>query len=94
MDEPPVRLLSIDGGGVRGLSALVLLEQLMEHVNDKRESQGLGKQEPWELFDLIGGTSTGGYAVSFRLAGVKVADSRQAHSDFTRSPTDAARPGD
>jgi hypothetical protein len=32
MNETPVRLLSIDGGGVRGLSALVLLEQLMEHV--------------------------------------------------------------
>ena len=61
MNEPPVRLLSIDGGGVRGLSALVLLEQLMEHVNDQRESQGLQKQEPWELFDLMGGTSTGGY---------------------------------
>ena len=56
MNEPPVRLLSIDGGGVRGLSALVLLEQLMEHVNDQRTSQGLQKQEPWELFDLMGGT--------------------------------------
>ena len=35
---------------------LFLLEQLMEHVNDQRESQGLQKQEPWELFDLMGGT--------------------------------------
>jgi hypothetical protein len=76
MNETPVRLLSIDGGGVRGLSALVLLEQLMEHVNDQRASQGLPKQEPWELFDLMGGTSTGGYGVSFRLAEVTVADSR------------------
>jgi len=60
-----VRLLSVDGGGVRGLSALVLLQQLMEHVNNERGSQGLQKQEPWELFDLMGGTSTGGYGVSF-----------------------------
>jgi patatin-like phospholipase/acyl hydrolase len=75
MNEPPVRLLSIDGGGVRGLSALVLLEQLMEHVNDQRESKGLPKQEPWELFDLIGGTSTGGYELWFKLAVVTVANS-------------------
>jgi patatin-like phospholipase/acyl hydrolase len=74
MNEPSVRLLSIDGGGVRGISALVLLEQLMEHVNDQRDSKGFPKQEPWELFDMMGGTSTGGYAVAFRLAEVTVAD--------------------
>lgn len=33
--QVPVKLLSIDGGGVRGLSALVLLEQLMEVANEK-----------------------------------------------------------
>ena len=94
MNEPPVRLLSIDGGGVRGLSALVLLEQLMEHVNDQRESQGLQKQEPWELFDLMGGTSTGGYVWLSRLARVTVADSRQAYCNTAWTPAYAARPGD
>lgn len=59
--EGPVRLLSIDGGGVRGLSALILLQQLMAHVNNQRKEHGLPEQEPWELFDLMGGTSTGGY---------------------------------
>jgi patatin-like phospholipase/acyl hydrolase len=28
-----LRLLALDGGGVRGLSALMILEQLMEAVN-------------------------------------------------------------
>jgi patatin-like phospholipase/acyl hydrolase len=49
-----------DGGGVRGLSALVMLEQLMEAANGKRAGMNLEPQEPWEMFDMIGGTSTGG----------------------------------
>jgi hypothetical protein len=51
---------------------------------------GLQKQEPWELFDLMGGTSTGGYGISFRLVEVTVADLRQSHSDTTRPPAYAA----
>lgn len=56
----PVRLLSLDGGGVRGLSELVLLEQIMDNINTHRIENGLAPQEPWETFDMIGGTSTGG----------------------------------
>lgn len=59
-EQAPVKLLSIDGGGVRGLSALVLLEQLMDLSNNEREKRNLRPQEPWEMFDMIGGTSTGG----------------------------------
>jgi hypothetical protein len=47
-------------GGVRGLSAIVLLEQLMEVANDQRARMNLAPQRPWEMFDMIGGTSTGG----------------------------------
>ena len=56
----PVRLLSIDGGGVRGLSALVILKQIVERTNAHRQKQGLEQQKPWEMFDMMGGTSTGG----------------------------------
>ena len=48
-----------DGGGVRGKSALLILEAIMEKVRDE-----LGQETtplPCEYFDLIGGTSTGGY---------------------------------
>jgi patatin-like phospholipase/acyl hydrolase len=62
----PVRLLSLDGGGVRGLSELVLLEQIMDQINTHRTENGLATQEPWEAFDMIGGTSTGGYVGSSR----------------------------
>lgn len=41
----------IDGGGVRGLSSLLILQKQMESINE----------EPWQFFDMIVGTSTGGY---------------------------------
>lgn len=50
-----LRLLALDGGGVRGLSALIILKKLMETVNQD------APPKPCEYFDMIGGTSTGGY---------------------------------
>lgn len=47
-------LLSLDGGGVRGLSSLQILKQLMEYINPENPPK------PCDYFDMIGGTSTGG----------------------------------
>jgi patatin-like phospholipase/acyl hydrolase len=47
-------LLSFDGGGVRGLSSLQILKQLMEIIDPE------SPLKPCEYFDMIGGTSTGG----------------------------------
>ena len=44
-----------DGGGVRGLSILLILQAMMERINPT------SPPKPCEVFDLIGGTSTGGY---------------------------------
>ncbi|KAA8909949.1 acyl transferase/acyl hydrolase/lysophospholipase [Sphaerosporella brunnea] len=53
-----LRLLSLDGGGVRGISSLVILKHLMSSLE---ESGAIAKgTRPWEYFDLIAGTSTGG----------------------------------
>ena len=49
-----------DGGGVRGLSTLLILKGLMQQINAKRRFQGLSNVKPCDVFDLIGGTSTGG----------------------------------
>ncbi|KAF2687958.1 FabD/lysophospholipase-like protein [Lentithecium fluviatile CBS 122367] len=62
----PLRLLSLDGGGVRGLSSLMVLDDLMESI--AQEEKRIGKRSksdttplrPCDYFDLIGGTSTGG----------------------------------
>ncbi|RPA74027.1 hypothetical protein BJ508DRAFT_41320 [Ascobolus immersus RN42] len=47
----PLRLLALDGGGVRGLTSLLILETLMHQLGDAK---------PCEHFDMIAGTSTGG----------------------------------
>jgi patatin-like phospholipase/acyl hydrolase len=46
-----IRLLALDGGSVRGLSSLMILQQPMVILDPPK---------PWEYFDMIGGTSTGG----------------------------------
>lgn len=47
-------LLSLDGGGIKGLSSLFILQKIMESLNPTNPPK------PCELFDMIGGTSTGG----------------------------------
>jgi patatin-like phospholipase/acyl hydrolase len=47
-------LLSLDGGGVRGLSSLCIIEELMRKVDKENPPK------PYDYFDMIGGTSTGG----------------------------------
>ncbi|CAI4214250.1 unnamed protein product [Parascedosporium putredinis] len=54
----PVKILSLDGGGIRGLSSLLILEHIMERI---RDVEGLAEvPRPCDHFDMIGGTSTGG----------------------------------
>ncbi|CAN9251458.1 unnamed protein product [Alternaria alternata] len=60
LDTTGLCLLSLDGGGVRGLSALYILKGLMTRLNNERDKAGLPRVKPCEVFDLIGGTSTGG----------------------------------
>ncbi|KAL2885567.1 Vegetative incompatibility protein HET-E-1 [Ceratocystis lukuohia] len=55
---PPKRILSIDGGGVRGLSSLLILEKIMECIQQVEDLPEVPK--PCDRFDLIGGTGTGG----------------------------------
>lgn len=57
-DAPVIRkILSLDGGGVRGLSTIIILKHIMKILNKKRGFE----VHPWQEFDMIGGTSTGGY---------------------------------
>lgn len=60
VDDTGLCLLSLDGGGVRGLSTLYVLKSIMERLNHEREKTNLARVKPCEVFDLIGGTSTGG----------------------------------
>ncbi|KAK3941270.1 calcium-independent phospholipase A2-gamma [Diplogelasinospora grovesii] len=60
---PPLRVLSLDGGGVRGYSMLLIVQALMHHTYSKIEGEPphLNKiPKPCDHFDLIVGTGTGG----------------------------------
>jgi Patatin-like phospholipase len=49
----------VDGGGIRGLSELLILERIMVKLKTKNNLQHV--PIPADVFDMIGGTSTGGY---------------------------------
>ncbi|KAF7976534.1 hypothetical protein HWV62_6170 [Athelia sp. TMB] len=63
--EPPLRLLSLDGGGVRGVSTLSILKTIMAKVAGVTE-EAAKDLKPSEYFDMIAGTSTGGLAISLQ----------------------------
>ncbi|KAJ4245722.1 hypothetical protein NW762_013846 [Fusarium torreyae] len=53
-----LRLLSLDGGGVRGIMGLVVLRELILRIQKRK---GLNEMpRPADYFELAGGTSTGG----------------------------------
>ncbi|KAG7410244.1 Phospholipase A I [Fusarium oxysporum f. sp. raphani] len=54
MPSHDIRLLALDGGGVRGLSSLMILQNLMSTINPD------SPPKPCDYFDMISGTSTGG----------------------------------
>lgn len=54
MPNDDISLLSLDGGGVRGLSSLMILRNLMSAIDPE------SPPKPCDCFDMIGGTSTGG----------------------------------
>lgn len=60
---PPLRILSLDGGGVRGYSMLIILQELMHKMFVELEGRPPRRDEiprPCDYFDLIAGTGTGG----------------------------------
>ena len=63
----------LDGGGIRGYSSLLILEailariEILEEWYDRDLGEHSGSRErkrPWEYFDYIFGTSTGGSVIS------------------------------
>ncbi|EOA81115.1 uncharacterized protein SETTUDRAFT_100690 [Exserohilum turcica Et28A] len=57
MPENDFRLLTLDCGGVCGLSTLQIMKQLMDTIDPD------SPPKPCDCFDIIRGTSTGGCTV-------------------------------
>ncbi|TGO55795.1 hypothetical protein BOTNAR_0237g00120 [Botryotinia narcissicola] len=57
MTAPPLRLLSLDGGGIRGLSELIILDDIMDRLKYALKSPV--DLLPADDFDMICGTSNG-----------------------------------
>ncbi len=55
-ETSPKRILSIDGGGIRGCLTLGYLKRIEDIVREQRNKENAVLSE---YFDLIGGTSTG-----------------------------------
>ena len=64
-----VRILSIDGGGIRGILPGVILAKLESILQEKSKNKNLRLSD--EL-DFISGTSTGGILACINLASIEV----------------------
>jgi patatin-like phospholipase/acyl hydrolase len=59
-DSTSLCLLSLDGVGVRGLSILYVLKNIIDRLNHERGESKLPPVKPYEVFDLIRGTNISG----------------------------------
>ncbi|KAJ6499503.1 hypothetical protein DFH09DRAFT_1289964 [Mycena vulgaris] len=80
---PGLRLLSLDGGGIRGLSMLIILEHLMWKLKAAEDLPEIPR--PCDYFDLIGGTSTGGLiALMLGRLRMSVKDAVKAYGELSK----------
>ena len=84
-------LLSIDGGGVRGLSSLLILQSLVQHINVaiERERRLTGEAhvavKPQDIFSFFAGTSTGGLiAIMLGKLGMSLEECIAAYRQLSR----------
>ena len=80
--ESPRKMLAIDGGGIRGLLTLGMLQRLEELL---AAASGRGKDfRLCEYFDYIAGTSTGAIVAAGLARGMSVNRLIQFYQDFGR----------
>jgi patatin-like phospholipase/acyl hydrolase len=81
--------LVVDGGGIRGISSILILQDLMQEINISiRLAQPNKTQhtnvEPHDIFDLVAGTSTGGLiAIMLGKLGMTLAECVKAYDELS-----------
>ncbi len=82
----PKRILSLDGGGIRGAMTLGFLEKMESLLADRHERAGIMGKSEFRLhhyFDLIGGTSTGSIiAALLAIGGYKVSEIKDMYREL------------
>lgn len=73
----PKRILALDGGGVRGILALAILEKMEAEL----AAQAGKPVRLCDHFDLIGGTSTGAIIAAGLALGISASDIRKMYED-------------
>jgi len=70
-----------DGGGIRGLSVLLILREALYRM---QQQQGLAEiPRPCDVFDLAGGSGTGGYDLGFHIVRNSLFVVYQNYRDYT-----------
>jgi patatin-like phospholipase/acyl hydrolase len=85
--QKPFRVLSLDGGGMRGLYTATLLSNLSSRFTSQ---QGQNELDIGKGFDLIVGTSTGGILATALAYGLSIANIVSLYRDV--GPTIFTRP--
>jgi patatin-like phospholipase/acyl hydrolase len=87
----PLRILSLDGGGVRGISSLYILKELMAQASRQlaadKPDEPSSIPRPCQVFDMICGTSTGGL-IALMLGRLEMVIPHTPH--FSSFPTSIA----
>jgi hypothetical protein len=78
----PIRALSLDGGGVRGMAELIQLKELQRLLI----AEGFDPdRRPGEIFDNIGGCSTGGLiAIMIGLMNMSIPEIIDVYEDMSK----------
>ncbi|PPQ65918.1 hypothetical protein CVT24_011251 [Panaeolus cyanescens] len=77
-----LRLLCLDGGGVRGVSELCILKKLMAKIAKEKGTKDI---KPCEYFDMIAGTSTGGLiALMLGRLRMTIEECEKAYDDISQ----------
>lgn len=75
------KILTIDGGGIRGLLALGMLEQIENHL---RQLKGDPELRLYQYFDYIAGTSTGAILATALSTGMSTAEIRPFYLECSK----------
>lgn len=85
-ENQPLRLLALDGGGVKGLTSLLILRRLMLQLKRDVTDPDEPIPRPCDVFDLIGGTSTGGLiAIMLGRLGMTVDECIETYKKFGKT---------